>query len=121
MTESERGETAWPWPDDLDGPIAAPENHVAIFENDEVRVLDVRIAVGETAPLHTHQRPTIMYIRSGSHFIRRDETGAVLFDSRAVEPPFEMPRVQWSSSTPAHTLENTGDEDFVLIAVELKT
>jgi hypothetical protein len=61
-----------------------------------------------------------MYVLSGSHFIRRDEAGAVVVDTRAVAPPFEMPPVMWRESNPAHTIENSGEEDFVLIAVELK-
>ena len=116
----EPGADGWPWPAELDGPIGAPDQHAVIFENERVRVLQVTIRPGENAPLHTHRRPTLMYVLSGSHFIRRDEAGAVVVDTRAVVPPFEMPPVMWRESNPAHTLENSGEEDFVLIAVELK-
>lgn len=111
---------AWVWPDALDGPIAAPDHHITIFENDHVRVLDITIRAGDTAPLHTHRRPTILYALSGSQFVRRDATGAVLVDSRLAEPPFEMPPVQWAGPTPAHTLENPGPDDLHMIGVELK-
>jgi quercetin dioxygenase-like cupin family protein len=61
--------------DELDGVAAAPNNHKVIFENHEVRVIETRIAAGEVTPLHTHLAPTLMYVVSGSHFIRRDEGG----------------------------------------------
>ena len=43
---------AWTWPDSLDALTAAPESHRLLFENDEVRVLEARIAPGETTGLH---------------------------------------------------------------------
>ena len=114
------GASDWPWPSELDGPIAAPDQHRIIFENDHVRVLETPIRAGEMAPVHTHRAPTVMYVLSGSHFVRRDETGAVMLDTKATEPPFEMPKAMWSDFTPAHTLENTGGDDLIVIGVELK-
>lgn len=105
--------------DELDGVVAAPDHHRVLFENDEVRVLETIIRVGDTAPLHTHLRPTVQYIVSGSHFIRRNEEGAVMLDTHA-DPSFTLPRVLFNPTTPSHTLENTGDEDLVVIGVELK-
>ena len=105
--------------DELDGVIVAPEHHKVIFENEEVRVLDVTIAAGDVTPLHTHLRPTVMYVVSGSHFIRRDENGTVMLDTRA-NPDFVLPRVLFAESTPLHTLENTADQELIVISVELK-
>jgi len=105
--------------EDLDGVAVAPANHRVIFENELVRVLETAIAAGEITPLHTHLAPTVMYVLSGSHFIRRDEHGATMVDTRA-NPDFVLPKVLFSASTPRHTLENTGVEDLVVIGVELK-
>lgn len=105
--------------DELDGVAVAPENHRVIFENDMVRVLETTIASGDVTPLHTHLAPTVMYVLSGSHFIRRDEHGATMLDTRA-SPDFVLPRVLFSASTPRHTIENTGIDDLVVIGVELK-
>src|SRR5580658_5246308 len=33
----------WPWPEDLDAMMAAPEFHTVLFEDDRVRVLDGRV------------------------------------------------------------------------------
>ena len=106
--------------DDLDGVIAAPDHHKVIFENDRVRVLETTIRAGEITPLHTHLTPTVMYVISGSHFIRRDEHGVAMLDTRA-NLDFVLPRVLYSASTPRHTLENTGSDDLVVIGVELSS
>jgi len=110
----------WPWPDALDGPIAAADHHRVLFENDRVRVLETRIPAGDTAPVHTHRAPSVLYVLSGSSFIRRDERGAVMLDTTKLDPPFVMPPVLWSDFTPAHTIENTGPDDLLVIGVELK-
>ena len=105
--------------DPLDGPIADPEHHTVLFENDEVRVLETTIRAGDTAPLHSHRTPTVSYVISGSHIHRRDEDGSTLLDTRADGGP-GLPRVSFSTGISPHTLENTGDEDLVVIGVELK-
>ena len=104
---------------DLDGVVAAPDHHKVIFENDEVRVLETTIPAGETTPLHTHLMPTVMYVVSGTHFVRRDEHGQTMVDTRS-DSDFVMPRVLYAPTTPKHTIENPGDEDLVVIGVELK-
>ena len=110
----------WPWPDSLDGPIAAPDHHRVLWETDRVRVLETTIRAGAITPLHTHRASTVTYVVSGTSFIRRNEQGAVTLDTSAMDPPFVMPPILWSDSVPAHTLENTGPDDLVVIGVELK-
>jgi quercetin dioxygenase-like cupin family protein len=105
--------------DELDGVAAAPDHHEVLFENDRVRVIRTTIRAGDTAPLHTHLAPTVQYLVSGSHFHRRAEDGSTLLDTKA-DPAFVLPQVSFSSGTPRHTLENTGDDDLVVIGVELK-
>ena len=89
-----------------------------MLENDEVRVLDTRIASGETVPLHTHRWPSVLYVLSWSDFVRRDEHGDVTLDSRAAG--LAPPRVLWSAALPPHTLENVGAREIHIISVELK-
>ena len=106
-------------PDDLDGVVVAPNNHKVIFENDQVRVLETRIPAGEKTPIHTHLRPTVMYVLSGAHFIRRDENGDTILDTKA-NPDFVLPKVLFAESTPKHTIEITDTKDLVVLGVELK-
>lgn len=104
---------------DLDGVVAAPDHHKVIFENEVVRVLETTIRAGDITPLHTHLTPTVLYVVSGSHFIRRSEDGTVAVDTRA-DPGFVLPRVLYAPGIPRHTLENAGSDDLVVIGVELK-
>jgi mannose-6-phosphate isomerase-like protein (cupin superfamily) len=104
--------------DELDGVVAAPDHHRVLFENDVVRVIETTIRAGDTTPVHTHLAPTAMYVVSGSQFLRRAPDGAVMLDTRA-DPAFVLPQVMYSPGTPAHTLENTGSDDLVVIGVEL--
>ena len=105
-------------PDELDGPAADPGHHRILFENEVVRVLETTIPAGDRTPVHSHLTPTASYIVSGSHMVRRDPEGTILLDTR-MDPTFVMPRVQFSTGIPPHTLENPGPEDIVVIGVEL--
>jgi len=105
---------------DLDGPVADPDHHKVVFENAHVRVLETVIEVGDMTPLHTHLTRHLMIASSGSHFIRRDATGDVVFDTRATQPPSVIQPIAWDDGTPAHTLENTGDDVIRVTAIELK-
>jgi len=105
---------------DLDGPIAAPDHHRVVFENDRVRVLETVVRAGDTTPLDTHLAPHLVVVSSGSHFVRRDAAGMVTLDTRAADPAVVMPRFLWIDGTPAHTLENAGTDDLLVTAIELK-
>jgi hypothetical protein len=107
------------WQDALDALQAAPEHHTLLFENESVRVLDTHVPPGQTVPLHTHRWPAALYIRSWSHFVRRDGEGAILLDSRLDGRPAEGVAV-WSGPLPPHTLENIGESELRVISVELK-
>ncbi len=110
---------SWPWPDSLDALVAAPAYHALLLENDRVRVLDTRIPVGETVPLHTHRWPSVFYVLSWGDFIRRDREGKVTADSRAGKAPAND--TLWVEPFPPHTLENVGATDIRVISVELKS
>ena len=100
--------------------IAAPGHHTLLTENEHVRVLDTRVSPGETVPLHTHCWPSVLYILSWSDFVRRDDAGAVVLDSRAAGMVNMEGQAVWSSSLGPHTLENVGENELRAIAVEQK-
>jgi hypothetical protein len=111
---------SWPWPDSLDALVAAPAFHKKLFENDHVRYLEVTIPPGEFVPVHTHRWPSVIYVQSTSHFIRRDGDGKILFDSRQAPPPQPTPFLEWLGPLPPHSVENIGSTDVRLLTVELK-
>ena len=110
----------WPWPDALDALTAAPRQHCLLFENAHVRVLDTRIAPGETTPLHTHRWPAAHHIMSYSDFVRRDADGKVLVDTRTAGGR-DVPTVVWGEALPPHTLENVGTSLLHVISTEVKS
>jgi mannose-6-phosphate isomerase-like protein (cupin superfamily) len=107
------------WPPELDALAAAPGNHTVLFENDSVRVLDTSIAAGQKTPLHTHRWPAALYILSWSDFVRRDEQGQIVLDSRQMTPLAPGTAI-WTPALAAHTLENLGTNELRVIAVEMK-
>jgi hypothetical protein len=66
----------------LDGVIAAPEHHRVIFENERVRVVELRVKPGEFVPVHTHRWATVNYVISLGDFLSYDADGNLKFDSR---------------------------------------
>lgn len=108
------------WPEHLDALSAAPAYHTLLMENEEVRVLETRIPVGHTVPVHTHRWPGVYYIQSWSHFIRRDAEGNVLLDTRGgtrTEPGSAV----WTEPLGPHSVENVGGNEIRIVAVELKS
>ena len=105
--------------DPLDAVVAAPLFHRVLLENETVRVLDTIVQPGETVPLHRHRWPSVLYILSWSNFIRRDADGRVTVDSRGAAPP-ALGAALWSGPLPPHTLENIGNRELRVIAIEQK-
>lgn len=109
------------WPPELDALAAAPSHHRLLLENDRVRVLDTAIPPGDRTPIHTHQWPAVHYVLSWSDFVRRDETGSVMVDTRLTAYAANPPQVLWGEPLPAHSLENVGASVLHIISIEQKT
>ncbi|MBI2496946.1 MAG: hypothetical protein HYV75_03125 [Opitutae bacterium] len=108
------------WPDRLDALVAAPKHHRRLFENDRVRVLDTRIAPGDTVPVHTHRWPAVHQIVSWSDFVRRDAASRVTADTRGRPAPASLPAVMGGEPLPPHPLENVGAAGLHVISLEQK-
>lgn len=55
------------WRPENDALTAAPQHHKVLFENDEVRVLEVTVPPGVREPLHAHRYPSVLYYASAAH------------------------------------------------------
>jgi hypothetical protein len=99
---------------------AAPDHHAVLFENEEVRILDTRLPAGERTPVHSHEWPAALYVISWSDFVRRDQVGAVLVDSRTMDRRPASGEGLWIVPLPPHSVENIGSNDLHIIAIELK-
>jgi quercetin dioxygenase-like cupin family protein len=100
---------------------AAPDHHFVLLENERVRVLDTRLGPGGRTPVHSHEWPATLYVLSWSDFVRYDAEGRMLVDSKAAMPRPPRPgEAIWSAPLPPHYVENVGDRDLHIIAIELK-
>ena len=104
----------------LDAMTAAPDHHAVLVENDRVRVLDTRLGPGERTPVHAHDWPAALYVLSWSDFVRFDPDGKVLVDSRQMLAPPAPGSALWSAPLVPHYVQNVGDRDLHIIAVEVK-
>ena len=116
--ENEQHDPAWP--DYLDALVAAPGHHTLLMENERVRVLDTYIRAGDRTLVHTHRWPATLYVLSWSDFLRFDDKGEVILDSRKVDSLKSPPNTLWSAPLPPHSLLNVGKADMHIISVELK-
>ncbi len=85
-----------------------------------MRVLETRIAPGATTQLHAHRWPSVLCILSFGHFVRRDDAGTVLLDSRETGVVPRLGAALWSGPLSPHTLENVDASEIRVISVELK-
>ncbi len=89
----------------------APHVYSVLFENDRVRVLDVRMRPGEKSGRHSHP-DSVWYLTSA---MRARFTAD---DGSAVEAEFPAGAVWREAET--HAVENIGTTEVRAIAVELK-
>jgi hypothetical protein len=111
----------WTWPEELDALIAAPQHHKLLHENDFVRVIDTLIPPNEITELHTHKWPASLYIISWSDFIRYDNGGNIVLDSRNLSKSPSPSTALWTEPLTPHALKNIGNNDIHIISVEIKT
>jgi hypothetical protein len=100
---------------------------IAPPDQSEMKVLvrrggvDPVVTPGAIVPLRTHRCGGAAYLISWSDFIRRDQDGNVLADSRNLSPPQTVPWVQWTDPLPPHSVENVGGSVLSILMVELKS
>jgi mannose-6-phosphate isomerase-like protein (cupin superfamily) len=91
------------WTPENDALAAAPQNHKLLFENNEVRVLEVTVPPGVREPLHAHRYPSVLYYISSAHMKEyspgiaavehpRKEDGGVVF--LPIGPPHQMENME---------------------------
>ncbi|HSU25985.1 MAG TPA: hypothetical protein VLI65_08395 [Pyrinomonadaceae bacterium] len=104
----------------LDAMTAAPDHHELLLENDRVRVLDSVVKPGESTPVHTHRWPAVLYIIGTSDFVRKDDAGNVIFDSRESDAKLHPGSAVWSGALEPHCVTNVGEGEIRVVSVELK-
>ncbi len=106
-------------PDAMDGPIASPENHTILYENADVRVLEVHSQPHTREAVHTHARPAVMYIdRQGAGTYKTPDGSRNT--SHPTDPNFKPRIIATKPEEGPHWTENTGEVPFHAIRVEFK-
>ena len=105
------------WEAHLDAVVAAPESHIVLHENDDVRVLRVVVKPGQREPHHTHKWPSIFIILKNSPVRYYDSSDQVKFETDGLIQPWST---EWMAPEVLHSVENMGDEAIEAIRIELK-
>lgn len=117
--EASQGE-AWLWADTLDAVGAAPDSHVVLLENDEVRVVRVRIPAGEKEPAHTHRNPSVMIVYQPTRIRYFGADGKAEFESPVGPRPASASEQQWMEPEGLHAVENVDTIAYEAYRIELK-
>jgi quercetin dioxygenase-like cupin family protein len=102
------------WTPENEALAAAPQNHKLLFENEEVRVVEVSVQPGVREPLHAHRYPSVIYYVSAAHLKEYSpgaapvdrghrEDGGVIF--LPIGPPHQMENLEASKPLKAIRVE----------------
>lgn len=95
-----------------DAVTVAPDVYKVLFENDRVRVLEVRAEPGTGSPMHSHP-DSVMHAVGDARIIVTSPAG----DEQRVDVPAGA--TFWSGAA-SHAVRNVGDDPVHFIRVELK-
>lgn len=95
-------------------PVKADGNHYKVeFENDQVRVLRVKVGAKEKSIMHRHPDAVAIFVT--------DTNGKFTFpDGKTEDATRKAGDVLWTPAV-THMPENVGDQPFEVILVELKS
>lgn len=102
-----------PAPGPLDPLKVDPAHYAVEFENEQVRVIRVKIPAGAEAPMHAHVRSRAIVYLTPAQF------EATTADGVTTQSSFERGDVVWADSPLTHREVNRGG-DFEGVVVELK-
>jgi hypothetical protein len=101
---------------------AAPDHHRAIIDNDSVRVLDVRIAPGDTVPAHQHDMPSVFITLSPADLQIRNLAGETVRSVRRNRSEPTGPEVEWRGPAPEpRVVSNVDTVELRALRIKLKT
>lgn len=90
----------------------APGVYKVLFENDRVRMLEIRLRPGGKSPMHSHP-PYVAYA------LGRFKIRLTLPDGQTKQLIFSEGETGWSDAE-THSVENVGDTDLHALNIEIK-
>lgn len=103
-----------------DGAIVTEPNHRVVYEDGDIRVLDVTLPAHSTQAMHTHYRPSVMYILDNATMYQLTPAHPVGIGPKKehVIITHPVPRRLWVEEL--HAGDNYGDFMFHAYRTELK-
>ena len=96
----------------IDAVAVAPDVYKVVFENDRVRVLEVRADPGAASPMHGHP-DSVMHAVVDAHIVVTSPDGG----EQRVDVPSGA--TFWNGAT-VHAVRNVGEDAVHFVRVELK-
>ena len=106
----------WAWPQEFDGPRAAPDSHRVLLDQGGVRVLEVIVRAGEREPEHTHRRPSVMIVDRPARL--RYYAGSQPPGDVEPAPPASRPATEVMGPEGPHSVQNVDDHDYHAFRIE---
>ena len=89
-----------------------PKHYKVVFNNEYVRVLDVRLKPGEKTPIHSHPNLVIYSLTGGT-------IKSTTADGKTTTVTTKAGQVGWRNAQ-THTSENVGKTEVHALGIELK-
>ncbi len=89
-----------------------PETHKVILDNDQVRVLDVRIPPGQKVAMHSHPENVVYYVTDYKIKVTSSDGKTALREGKA--------GTAVSLGPTTHAVENAGTTELHLVQIEMK-
>ncbi len=89
-----------------------PETHKVILDNDQVRVLDVRIPPGQKVAMHSHPANVVYYITDYKTKVTSPDGKTAIREGKA--------GTAFSFGPTTHAIENAGTTELHLVQIEMK-
>lgn len=92
--------------------VLAPDKYTKLFENEQVRVAELRIKPGDSIPMHSHPDHFVYVISGGTLNLSHP-------DGTSADVAVEAGKVLWIPAE-SHATVNTGTTEVRLVVSELK-
>lgn len=106
------------WDMKREATLAAPGNHKLVYEDTNIRVLEVNVPPGTEEPAHLHPYPSVLVFDSFPKAVDRDATGEPTFASPLAE--IRTPVVLTLEPQAAHSIKNLDNVPVHLTRIEFK-
>ena len=115
----------WKYDDSLDAVRAAPNNHKVIYEDDNVRILQVVLDGYKEEPIHTHKWKSVMWFTKPAvpcvvyNYDLGEDNKMVIKDSITI-PKMPLNIVHVSEPEAPHGIKNLSNDNGIAYRVEFK-